>query len=157
MIGLCLLLVAGSIFSIGRGVVVEDYMRNMKNSATEVAHYAYAVAEEGTMDNWMLSMMLSSVAWTRTTDQPFTPMKMQMRIRQSHWKICLEAMTNEFNKKNVDDSHRKIAHAYLYGICQRCNHKAEHRIPGSKRDLRHEELHQRLCERDQAVLHMDYE
>ncbi len=62
MIGLCLLLVAGSIFSIGRGVVVEDYMRNMKNSATEVAHYAYAVAEEGTMDNWMLSMMLSSVA-----------------------------------------------------------------------------------------------
>ena len=62
MIALCLLLVAGSVFSVGRGVVVEDYIRDMRNSAEEVAHSAYAVTEEGSLDSWMLSMMLSSIS-----------------------------------------------------------------------------------------------
>lgn len=75
-----------------------------------------------------------------------------MRV-SSRW--ILEAMTNEFNKKNVDNTHRKIAYAYLYGICQRCNHKAVDCLSGGRCDLRDEKFHQRLCKRDQAVLYLD--
>ena len=62
MITLFLLLVAISIFAIGRSFVIDEYITNMHNSADEVAHSAYAVAEENSLDSWMLGMILSSIS-----------------------------------------------------------------------------------------------
>lgn len=62
MIALCLLLVAISIYGLGRSALIEGYMNNMRSSADEVAHSAYAVAEEDTLDNWTLGMIISSIS-----------------------------------------------------------------------------------------------
>ena len=78
-----------------------------------------------------------------------------MRKASSLW--ILEAMKNEFNKKNVDNSYRGGAYAHLHRVSQFGNDKADHRVPGGKCDLRYERFHQCLCERHQAVLYMDYE
>ena len=62
MIGLSLLLVAVSIFLLGRNYIVEDYIANMRGSADEVAHLASAVAEDDSLNSWMLGMNLSSIS-----------------------------------------------------------------------------------------------
>ena len=62
MIGLSLLLVAVSIFLLGRNYIVEDYNANMRGSADEVAHLASAVAEDDSLNSWMLGMNLSSIS-----------------------------------------------------------------------------------------------
>ncbi len=62
MIGLSLLLVAVSIFLLGRNYIVEDYIASMRGSANEVAHLASAVAEDDSLNSWMLGMNLSSIS-----------------------------------------------------------------------------------------------
>jgi signal transduction histidine kinase len=62
MIGLGLLLVAVSIFLIGRSYIIEDYRANMISSAQEVAHTASAVAEKDSLNSWLLRMILSSIS-----------------------------------------------------------------------------------------------
>lgn len=62
MIGLSLLLVAVSIFLLGRNYIVEDYVSTMRGSAYEVAHLASAVAEDDSLNSWMLGMNLSSIS-----------------------------------------------------------------------------------------------
>ncbi|MBQ8076281.1 MAG: HAMP domain-containing histidine kinase [Oscillospiraceae bacterium] len=62
MIGLSLLLVAISIFLIGRSYIIEDYLNSMHDSADEVAHSASALAEEDSLNSWMLGMILSSIS-----------------------------------------------------------------------------------------------
>ena len=62
MIGLSLLLVAVSIFLLGRNYIVEDYIDTMRGSADEVAHLASAVAEDDSLNSWMLGMNLSSIS-----------------------------------------------------------------------------------------------
>ena len=62
MIGLSLLLVAVSIFLLGRNYIIEDYIATMHGSADEVAHLASAVAEDDSLNSWMLGMNLSSIS-----------------------------------------------------------------------------------------------
>ena len=62
MIGLSLLLVAISIFLIGRSYLIEDYLGSMRASADEVAHSASALTEKDTINSWMLGMILSSIS-----------------------------------------------------------------------------------------------
>ncbi len=56
------MLLATSFVGIGRFYLIEDYRRDMKRSADEVAHTATAVAKVGTLSDWVLGMSISSIA-----------------------------------------------------------------------------------------------
>lgn len=62
VIFICMLLLAASIFTIGRGFVVQQYKDQMENSAREVARTAAAIAETDSLSSWQLTMTLSAVS-----------------------------------------------------------------------------------------------
>ena len=62
MVSVCFLIVAFSFVGIGRNYLIKEYQEDMMNSAREVSRTAAAVAQDGSLQNWVLGMTLSSVA-----------------------------------------------------------------------------------------------
>lgn len=62
MIAVCLVAVTLSLVGIGQSYVIDEYRQNMMDSADEVAYAASAIAEEDSLNSWMLGMMLTSVS-----------------------------------------------------------------------------------------------
>ena len=62
VLAICFLLLTVSFIGIGRTYLIEDYRRDMMASTNEVAHAASAIARSGSMNDWTLSMIISSIS-----------------------------------------------------------------------------------------------
>ena len=62
VLAICLLLLAVSFIGIGRTYLIEDYRRDMNNTAKEVAHTASAVSRVSSLSDWTLGMAITSIA-----------------------------------------------------------------------------------------------
>ena len=62
VLAICFLLLTVSFIGIGRTYLIEDYRRDMMASTNEVAHAASAIARNGPMNDWELSMIISSIS-----------------------------------------------------------------------------------------------
>ena len=62
LLAICFLLLSVSFIGIGRTYLIEDYRRDMMASTNEVAHAASAIARSGSMNDWSLSMIISSIS-----------------------------------------------------------------------------------------------
>lgn len=62
MVSVCFLIVACSFVGIGRNYLISEYREDMVNSAREVSRTAAAIAQNNSLNSWILSMTLSSVS-----------------------------------------------------------------------------------------------
>ena len=62
LLAICFLLLTISFIGIGRTYLIEDYRRDMLAGTDEVAHAASAVARNGSLSDWTLSMVISSIS-----------------------------------------------------------------------------------------------
>ncbi len=62
LLAICFLLLSVSFVGIGRTYLIEDYRRDMMTSAEEVAHTASAFARRGSLSDWELRMLISSIS-----------------------------------------------------------------------------------------------
>ncbi len=62
LLSICFLLLAISFIGIGRTYLIGDYRRDMITTAGEVAHTASAIARTGSLSDWTLSMIISSIS-----------------------------------------------------------------------------------------------
>ena len=62
LLAVCFLLLTISFIGIGRTYLIEDYRRDMMAGTDEVAHAASAVARNGSLSDWTLSMVISSIS-----------------------------------------------------------------------------------------------
>lgn len=62
LVFICFALVAFSFVGIGRYFLVQDFIREIADSADEVAHSAQAISTHDSLDSWLLAMNISSVS-----------------------------------------------------------------------------------------------
>ena len=62
LLAACMLMLSVSFIGIGRTYLIEDYRRDMLDSATEVAHTAAAVSRMTSLSDWVLGMAISSIS-----------------------------------------------------------------------------------------------
>ena len=62
MVSVCFLIVACSFVGIGRNYLISEYREDMVNSAREVSRTAAVIAQNNSLNSWILSMTLSSVS-----------------------------------------------------------------------------------------------
>ena len=70
MVSVCFLIVACSFVGIGRNYLISEYREDMVNSAREVSRTAAAIAQNNSLNSWILSMTLSSVSSPAPTVRP---------------------------------------------------------------------------------------
>lgn len=68
MITVALLIIALTLVGVGRTYILDEYKLSMRNSASEVARAAYAIAGSESLDSWDLKMTISSVAKATTNE-----------------------------------------------------------------------------------------
>ena len=62
MVFVCFLVVSLSFVGIGRSYVIREYRQNMEVSAREISRTAYAISKTDSLNSWVLSMTLSTIA-----------------------------------------------------------------------------------------------
>ena len=62
LLAICFLLLSVSFIGIGRTYLIEDYRRDMVATTGEVSHTASAIARTGSLSDWELSMVISSIS-----------------------------------------------------------------------------------------------
>lgn len=62
LVFICFVLSSIAFVGIGRYFLVQDFLREIADSADEVAHSAQAISTHDSLDSWMLAMNVSSVA-----------------------------------------------------------------------------------------------